>query len=321
MTSSRLLIFMHFFSANRGQCCVGFKIRLCLWSLSSLHRNWTGGAGKGSCCCAQRAKPAQAVTACSARMHLLWLGRQRSMTGIPPTSTTGRQCRWWCSAGDCRGLRTARHYAWSCQPCASALRRTFDLDDTSRPYLNHKLCWICVFFYAFLFFSVWSFWEFAMRAHQAGRMWRAALHPLLWLPFWRREGKTHLIWFTQHEGFKRRQEMTSERKPRLCLMTKADGGYGFHLHGEKGKSGQFIRKVEPGSPAEASGLRAGDRVVAVNGINVERETHHQVRVTWKVLTSTSFNKSQCNLSVIHLQPRDLHAQRLCKGIPPLCDSV
>lgn len=70
--------------------------------------------------------------------------------------------------------------------------------------------------------------------------------------------------------------MASEWKPRLCVMEKGENGYGFHLHGEKGKSGQFIRKVEPGSPAEASGLRAGDRVVAVNGVNVEKETHHQV---------------------------------------------
>lgn len=100
--------------------------------------------------------------------------------------------------------------------------------------------------------------------------------------------------------------MSSERKPRLCLMTKADSGYGFHLHGEKGKSGQFIRKVESGSPAEASGLRAGDRVVAVNGVNVEKETHHQVRVVGKVLTSTSLTKSECNLFVTHLKPRDLH---------------
>ncbi|XP_072224503.1 Na(+)/H(+) exchange regulatory cofactor NHE-RF2 [Leuresthes tenuis] len=70
--------------------------------------------------------------------------------------------------------------------------------------------------------------------------------------------------------------MANERKPRLCIMTKGEDGYGFHLHGEKGKSGQFIRKVESGSSAEASGLRAGDRVVAVNGVNVEKETHHQV---------------------------------------------
>ncbi|KAM9785023.1 Na(+)/H(+) exchange regulatory cofactor NHE-RF2 isoform X3 [Syngnathus typhle] len=70
--------------------------------------------------------------------------------------------------------------------------------------------------------------------------------------------------------------MASERKPRLCVMTKGEQGYGFHLHGEKGKTGQFIRKVEPDSSAEAAGLRAGDRVVAVNGVNVEREAHHQV---------------------------------------------
>ncbi|XP_061079249.1 Na(+)/H(+) exchange regulatory cofactor NHE-RF2-like [Conger conger] len=70
--------------------------------------------------------------------------------------------------------------------------------------------------------------------------------------------------------------MESELKPRLCVMLKGENGYGFHLHGEKGKSGQYIRKVEPDSPAEASGLRAGDRVVEVNGESVEKETHHQV---------------------------------------------
>ncbi|CAL8306121.1 unnamed protein product [Merluccius merluccius] len=59
-------------------------------------------------------------------------------------------------------------------------------------------------------------------------------------------------------------------------MAKGENGYGFHLHGEKGKSGQYIRKVEPASAAEAAGLRAGDRVVQVNGDNVEKETHHQV---------------------------------------------
>ncbi|MBN3322378.1 NHRF2 protein, partial [Atractosteus spatula] len=79
--------------------------------------------------------------------------------------------------------------------------------------------------------------------------------------------------------------MTKELKPRLCLMTKGENGYGFHLHGEKGKSGQYIRKVELGSPAEAAGLRAGDRVVEVNGENVEKETHHQVVQRIKALES------------------------------------
>lgn len=67
-----------------------------------------------------------------------------------------------------------------------------------------------------------------------------------------------------------------EPLPRLCCLEKGPNGYGFHLHGEKGKVGQFIRLVEPGSPAEKAGLLAGDRLVEVNGENVEKETHQQV---------------------------------------------
>lgn len=65
-------------------------------------------------------------------------------------------------------------------------------------------------------------------------------------------------------------------RPRLCTLEKGDNGYGFHLHGEKGKTGQFIRLVEPDSPAETSGLCAGDRLVFVNGEDVENESHQQV---------------------------------------------
>ncbi|KAM9856809.1 Na(+)/H(+) exchange regulatory cofactor NHE-RF2 [Aulostomus maculatus] len=70
--------------------------------------------------------------------------------------------------------------------------------------------------------------------------------------------------------------MESDLRPRLCFLTKGERGYGFHLHGERNKGGQFIRRVEPGSSAEMAGLRAGDRVVEVNGENVENESHHQV---------------------------------------------
>ncbi|KAG8129090.1 putative Na(+)-H(+) exchange regulatory cofactor NHE-RF protein [Naja naja] len=64
--------------------------------------------------------------------------------------------------------------------------------------------------------------------------------------------------------------------PRLCCPEKGPNGYGFHLHGEKSKTGQFIRLVEPDSPAEQSGLKAGDRLIEVNGDNVEKESHQQV---------------------------------------------
>ncbi|XP_043107591.1 Na(+)/H(+) exchange regulatory cofactor NHE-RF2 [Puntigrus tetrazona] len=73
-----------------------------------------------------------------------------------------------------------------------------------------------------------------------------------------------------------REILERELRPRLCYLTKGDRGYGFHLHGERSRGAQFIRKIEPGSPADLSGLRSGDRVVEVNGENVEGETHQQV---------------------------------------------
>lgn len=70
--------------------------------------------------------------------------------------------------------------------------------------------------------------------------------------------------------------MSSDLRPKLCVLEKGDNGYGFHLHGEKNKLGQFIRHVEPDSPAAAAGLLAGDKLVFVNGENVEDEKHQQV---------------------------------------------
>uniref|UniRef100_A0A023EMT8 Putative sry n=1 Tax=Aedes albopictus TaxID=7160 RepID=A0A023EMT8_AEDAL len=65
---------------------------------------------------------------------------------------------------------------------------------------------------------------------------------------------------------------------RLCHVVKrADfDGYGFNLHAEKGRPGQYIGKVDDGSPAEAAGLRQGDRIIEVNGTNITTETHKKV---------------------------------------------
>ncbi|KAB0801043.1 hypothetical protein PPYR_05397 [Photinus pyralis] len=65
---------------------------------------------------------------------------------------------------------------------------------------------------------------------------------------------------------------------RLCHILKWDhfDGYGFNLHAEKGKSGQYIGKVDDGSPAEAAGLRQGDRILEVNGESIANKNHKQV---------------------------------------------
>ncbi|CAL8082041.1 unnamed protein product [Orchesella dallaii] len=66
--------------------------------------------------------------------------------------------------------------------------------------------------------------------------------------------------------------------PRLCHLFKWSDfdGYGFNLHGEKSKPGQYIGKVDDDSPAMYAGLKANDRIIEVNETNISNENHKQV---------------------------------------------
>ncbi|KAF4075394.1 hypothetical protein AMELA_G00234020 [Ameiurus melas] len=86
---------------------------------------------------------------------------------------------------------------------------------------------------------------------------------------------TTTMMMTKADGVQKEMEERNLR-PRLCYLTKGECGYGFHLHGERSSGAQFIRRIEAGSPAELAGLRSGDRVVEVNGENVEKQSHQQV---------------------------------------------
>ncbi|GFS01534.1 Na(+)/H(+) exchange regulatory cofactor NHE-RF2 [Elysia marginata] len=67
-------------------------------------------------------------------------------------------------------------------------------------------------------------------------------------------------------------------RPRSCHLKiwPHFQGYGFNLHAERDKPGQFIGLVDDGSPAQAAGLRVNDRIVEVNGVNVESQAHPEV---------------------------------------------
>jgi len=71
---------------------------------------------------------------------------------------------------------------------------------------------------------------------------------------------------------------SSSHTVRQCHIVKwADfNGYGFNLHAQKERGGQYIGKIDPGSPAEDGGLREHDRIIEVNGANIEKETHQEV---------------------------------------------
>lgn len=65
--------------------------------------------------------------------------------------------------------------------------------------------------------------------------------------------------------------------PRLVVMKRGPGGYGFNLHGERNvQAGQTISAVDDGSEAQKAGLRVGDKVVEVNSVNVEKMSHSDV---------------------------------------------
>ena len=71
---------------------------------------------------------------------------------------------------------------------------------------------------------------------------------------------------------------TDGPSPRLCVVRKWPDfqGYGFNLHAEKGKPGQYIGSVDNNSPAEAAGLKKKDKIIEVNNENVTAMTHPDV---------------------------------------------
>ena len=69
------------------------------------------------------------------------------------------------------------------------------------------------------------------------------------------------------------------RGVRLCRLRAWDDrcGYGFYMEQVRdGRPGHFVGRVDLGSPADAAGLRVGDRVVEVDGANVDDLSHQDV---------------------------------------------
>ncbi|XP_068185997.1 Na(+)/H(+) exchange regulatory cofactor NHE-RF3 isoform X2 [Antennarius striatus] len=81
-------------------------------------------------------------------------------------------------------------------------------------------------------------------------------------------------------------------KPRSINMTKASDGYGFLLREDPKQSGHFMKNIDKGSPADRGGMKEADRLLAVDGKDVEKCSHEQV----VDMIGQSGNK--CNLLVI-----------------------
>ncbi|XP_015284581.1 PREDICTED: Na(+)/H(+) exchange regulatory cofactor NHE-RF3 [Gekko japonicus] len=66
-------------------------------------------------------------------------------------------------------------------------------------------------------------------------------------------------------------------QPRLCYLTKdGENSYGFSLKTTAGQKGLFIIDISPQGPAAKAGVQPNDRLIEVNGENVENDTHEEV---------------------------------------------
>ncbi|XP_033634276.1 sorting nexin-27-like [Asterias rubens] len=78
-------------------------------------------------------------------------------------------------------------------------------------------------------------------------------------------------------------------KPRVVTISKSDTGFGFNVRGQVSEGGQLksingelyaplqhVSAVLEGGAAEKAGVSKGDRILEVNGINVEGATHKYV---------------------------------------------
>ncbi|XP_068457884.1 Na(+)/H(+) exchange regulatory cofactor NHE-RF3 [Clinocottus analis] len=65
-------------------------------------------------------------------------------------------------------------------------------------------------------------------------------------------------------------------KPKLCFLVKSSSAYGFSIRSNKGEQGLFMTEVIQGSVADKAGVSVHDRLLEINGENVEGFTHDQV---------------------------------------------
>ncbi|KAL4656969.1 Na(+)/H(+) exchange regulatory cofactor NHE-RF3-like [Arapaima gigas] len=65
-------------------------------------------------------------------------------------------------------------------------------------------------------------------------------------------------------------------KPRIADMKRGSEGYGYYLRQDPKMKGHFLNDIDQGSPADRAGLKNMDRLVAVNGEEVDHLDHEQV---------------------------------------------
>ncbi|XP_019384269.1 PREDICTED: Na(+)/H(+) exchange regulatory cofactor NHE-RF3 [Crocodylus porosus] len=69
---------------------------------------------------------------------------------------------------------------------------------------------------------------------------------------------------------------TPAPRPRLCYLVKEGNSYGFSLRTTAGKNGVSVIELSPQGAAMKAGVQNNDRLIEINGTNVENDTHEEV---------------------------------------------
>lgn len=83
----------------------------------------------------------------------------------------------------------------------------------------------------------------------------------------------------------RREDVTdSAEESRVVELEKGPAGLGFNIVGGEDGHGIYVSFLLAGGPAERSGrLRRGDRLLAVNDVDITHATHEQAAKALKVI--------------------------------------
>ena len=110
---------------------------------------------------------------------------------------------------------------------------------------------------------------------------------------------------TDHTDAGAETDQVHTHRARLCIIHAwhDDRGLGFNIHAGHGRAAHYIGTVDAGSPAAAAGLRDGDRVLEVNGINIDQLGNEEVSAEVKSDPNT------VSLLVVDQQADEYFSQR------------
>ncbi|XP_069801755.1 Na(+)/H(+) exchange regulatory cofactor NHE-RF3 [Dendropsophus ebraccatus] len=69
---------------------------------------------------------------------------------------------------------------------------------------------------------------------------------------------------------------TDAPKPRLCYLVKGKSSFGFSLKTQKSTKGSFLDAVASDGVAAKAGVKQGDRIIEINGKNIEKESYDEL---------------------------------------------